>query len=124
MCPDCNGLGTKPEMDPDLIVPDPTRTIREGAVEPWASGMTRGEGWTAEFVEQLAQGVRASTSTCRGRSCPSASRTSSSTGPEGKEFTIKWGEGGRWTMEWEGLVNKLMRSFKTTAVRGDAAATT
>ena len=54
MCPDCNGLGTKPEMDPDLIVPDPSRTIREGAVEPWSSGMVRGEGWTAEFVEQLA----------------------------------------------------------------------
>src|SRR5262249_40936342 len=31
MCPDCNGLGTKPEMDPDLIIPDPGRTIREGA---------------------------------------------------------------------------------------------
>jgi excinuclease ABC subunit A len=55
MCPDCNGLGTKPEMDPDLIVPDPSLTIREGAVEPWASGMERGEGWTFEFVEQLAK---------------------------------------------------------------------
>ena len=55
MCPDCNGLGTKPEMDPDPIVPDPARTIREGAVEPWSSGMVRGEGWTAEFVEQLAK---------------------------------------------------------------------
>jgi excinuclease ABC subunit A len=55
MCPDCNGLGTKPEMDPDLIVPDASRTIREGAVEPWSSGMVRGEGWTAEFVEQLAK---------------------------------------------------------------------
>ena len=27
---------------------------------------------------------------------------------------MKWGDGGRWKMEWEGLVSKLMRSFKTT----------
>ena len=37
-CPDCQGLGTRAEMDPDLIVPDPSLTIRDGAVEPWASG--------------------------------------------------------------------------------------
>ncbi len=42
MCTECNGLGTKPEMDPDLIVPDQTRTIRDGAVEVWASGMAKG----------------------------------------------------------------------------------
>ena len=41
-------------MDPDLIVPDPTRSIRDGAIEPWASGMNKGEGWTADFVESLA----------------------------------------------------------------------
>ena len=35
-------------------------------------------------------------------------------GSGGKEFTVKWGAGGKWTMEWEGIVNKLMRSFKTT----------
>ncbi len=58
MCPDCNGLGTRPEMDPDLIVPDVRRTIREGAVEPWATGMGKGEGWTAEFVEQLARAFK------------------------------------------------------------------
>ena len=31
-CPDCQGLGTRAEMDPDLIIPDPTLTIRQGAV--------------------------------------------------------------------------------------------
>ncbi len=82
--------------------------------------MTRGEGWTAEFVEQLAQGVQASTSTPRGRSCPKRERDLVLYGSSGKEFTLKWGDGGRWRMEWEGLVNKLMRRFKTTAVRGDA----
>ncbi len=39
-CPDCSGLGTKKEVDPELIIPDPERTLREGAIQPWASGHT------------------------------------------------------------------------------------
>ncbi|HTJ36049.1 MAG TPA: excinuclease ABC subunit UvrA [Dactylosporangium sp.] len=39
-CPDCTGIGTKKEVDPELIVPDPERSLREGAVAPWASGHT------------------------------------------------------------------------------------
>src|SRR5512133_3392981 len=57
-CPDCQGLGTRAEMDPDLIIPDPSLTIRQGAVEPWASGMERGEGWTFEFVEHLSRALK------------------------------------------------------------------
>jgi len=36
-CPACDGLGKRLVMDPDLVVPDPTRSIHEGAVEPWSS---------------------------------------------------------------------------------------
>jgi len=32
-CPDCHGLGTKLEFDPDFIVPDKNKTINEGAIE-------------------------------------------------------------------------------------------
>jgi excinuclease ABC subunit A len=39
-CPDCTGLGTKKEVDPELIVPDPERTLREGALHPWSGGQT------------------------------------------------------------------------------------
>jgi excinuclease ABC subunit A len=39
-CPDCSGLGTKKEVDPELIIPDPDRTLRDGAIQPWASGHT------------------------------------------------------------------------------------
>ena len=35
-CPECTGLGTRKEVDPELIVPDPERTLREGAISPWA----------------------------------------------------------------------------------------
>ena len=34
-CPQCDGLGTKMYFDPDLIVPNPGLSIREGAVVPW-----------------------------------------------------------------------------------------
>jgi excinuclease ABC subunit A len=34
-CPTCDGLGTTREIDPERVVPDPGRSIREGAVRPW-----------------------------------------------------------------------------------------
>ncbi|MCM8795248.1 MAG: excinuclease ABC subunit UvrA [Candidatus Omnitrophica bacterium] len=37
-CPDCNGLGTKLEFDPDLIIPDKDKSINEGCIEPWRRG--------------------------------------------------------------------------------------
>ncbi|WP_416903270.1 excinuclease ABC subunit UvrA [Micromonospora echinospora] len=37
-CPECTGLGTKKEVDPELIIPDPERTLREGAIQPWGTG--------------------------------------------------------------------------------------
>ena len=37
-CPDCEGLGRKLRFVPELIVPDPTKSIREGALKPWRIG--------------------------------------------------------------------------------------
>jgi excinuclease ABC subunit A len=36
-CPKCDGLGSHMEIDPDLVVPDPSLSLAEGAIEPWAS---------------------------------------------------------------------------------------
>jgi excinuclease ABC subunit A len=36
-CPTCDGLGTRLEVDPELVVPDPDLSINEGAIAPWAS---------------------------------------------------------------------------------------
>ncbi|MDA8275614.1 MAG: excinuclease ABC subunit UvrA [Actinomycetota bacterium] len=35
-CPACSGLGTTFEVDPDLVVPDPARSLAEGALAPWS----------------------------------------------------------------------------------------
>jgi len=37
-CPECNGLGTKLEFDPDLVIPDKNKSINTGAIEPWKRG--------------------------------------------------------------------------------------
>jgi excinuclease ABC subunit A len=37
-CPDCTGLGTKLEVDPELVVSDPTKTLADGAIGPWSGG--------------------------------------------------------------------------------------
>ena len=37
-CPDCTGLGTRLEVDPELVVPDPDKTLAEGAIGPWSGG--------------------------------------------------------------------------------------
>ncbi len=112
MCPDCNGLGTRPEMDPDLIVPDPRRTIREGAVEPWATGMGKGEGWTAELVEQLARAFKLDLDT-PWEKLSKRERDIVLHGSAGKSFTVRG-----WRMEWEGILNKLMKGFRTTHSEG------
>ncbi len=35
-CPSCTGLGTRMEVDPELVVPDPSATLAEGALQPWS----------------------------------------------------------------------------------------
>ena len=37
-CPDCTGLGTKMEVDPELVVSDPSRTLADGAIAVWIGG--------------------------------------------------------------------------------------
>jgi len=40
-CEACDGLGTRYEVDPQLVVPDPDRSLADGAIAPWASGHQR-----------------------------------------------------------------------------------
>src|SRR6478736_2202448 len=41
-CPRCTGLGAQQEIDPDLLVPDPTLSIDDGALVPWSLGGSSG----------------------------------------------------------------------------------
>jgi len=35
-CPDCHGIGTRMEVDPELVVSDPSATLNEGVIGPWS----------------------------------------------------------------------------------------
>jgi excinuclease ABC subunit A len=51
-CPRCTGLGSQQEIDPELVVPDPTLSISEGAVAPWPVGHN---GYYEGIVQGLAE---------------------------------------------------------------------
>ncbi|MHB1847169.1 MAG: excinuclease ABC subunit UvrA, partial [Deltaproteobacteria bacterium] len=116
MCEECHGLGTRAEMDPDLLVPDPALSIREGAVEIWASGMSRGEGWTAELVEELAR-VGKLDLDVPWKELPQKKRDFILQGDGKAEIEFRWSEEGetrRYRRAWEGLLPHLLRRMKQT----------
>ncbi|WP_327291661.1 excinuclease ABC subunit UvrA [Streptomyces sp. NBC_01198] len=50
-CPDCTGIGSRMEVDPELIVPDDQKSLQEGAIAPWTGGMSKG------YFERLVDGL-------------------------------------------------------------------
>ena len=54
-CPDCTGLGTRMEVDPELIVPDSSKSLDEGAIAPWAGGHV--SDYFDRLIEALAETV-------------------------------------------------------------------
>lgn len=44
-CPDCQGLGTKKAIDPDLVIPNKDLTLREGAIVAWPTDDKQGYYW-------------------------------------------------------------------------------
>ena len=62
-CPGCDGLGIKSEIDPDLVVPDPSLSIEEGALAAWADPVTTRtnrwkRSWSGYYTEILDQVCR------------------------------------------------------------------
>jgi excinuclease ABC subunit A len=51
-CPECTGLGTRNELDPGLIIPNPQLSLGEGAVQPWARS-----GTSSPYYYSLLEGV-------------------------------------------------------------------
>src|SRR3954466_15571632 len=51
-CPDCTGLGTKLEIDPDLVIPDRSRSLATGALVPWAK-MPNDASWRLKILEAI-----------------------------------------------------------------------
>ena len=57
-CPACDGLGTSMFFDPDLVVPDDSKTLRDGAIAPWAGSKS---AYYAQTLDSLARHYKFST---------------------------------------------------------------
>ena len=51
-CPECDGLGTELQFEPDLVVPDPSLSLKDGAVYPWSR-----TGATSPYYEQTLESL-------------------------------------------------------------------
>ena len=54
-CPECSGIGTKLEVDNELIIPDDSISINEGAIAPWSGGQS--SDYFLRLLEALAKDV-------------------------------------------------------------------
>jgi excinuclease ABC subunit A len=118
MCGACNGLGTRLEVDPELVVPDASLSIRGGAIAPWASGMARGEGWTFRIADAVAKACKVDLDT-PWRKLGAKKQQMVLHGLSGKKIAVAWGkEGteshGTFGMRFEGVIPNLMRRFQQT----------
>jgi excinuclease ABC subunit A len=120
MCEACNGLGTRMEIDPDLVVPDPELSIGQDAVEPWGKAGSRESGWTARIIEAVCREFKIPTDK-PWKDLPEKSREIILHGMPERRVSVKWSGrhgSGSWAMRWEGVVNQLLRRFKETQSEG------
>jgi excinuclease ABC subunit A len=54
-CPDCTGLGTRLEIEPDLVVPNKNLSLRKGAIKPWVLQSGDSSAWHEAMLEAFAE---------------------------------------------------------------------
>ncbi len=101
-CPDCNGLGTKLEIDADLVVPDRARPLID-AIEPWKRG---GRGYLLYYrglLKEVARHYRFDTETPFNK-----------LGKETQKIVMYGSDLQVWGRRYEGVINQLERLFRET----------
>ena len=115
MCPDCSGLGTRMEMDPDLVVPNPGLSINEGAVKPLGA-VGEGTGWGTDVVRAVAR-ERGIDLNCAWDNLPAADQKVILYGTGASRVKVamrgSWGSGA-FRLRYEGAINSLMRRMRET----------
>jgi len=112
-CPACDGLGTKVVVDPDLVVPDETKSLRGGAVAPWANSSSP---YYAQTLDALARHYKASPGD-PWRELSKKVRQAILFGSGETAITIKYDDGVRTyetTKPFEGVVPNLDRRYRET----------
>jgi len=117
MCVECNGLGERQAADPSLVVPDPTRSIREGAVAVWGESIAKDSGWTTNIVKALAKAFKIDLDKPWSK-LSEKQREVLMHGTGDKRVTVAW-EGrhstGEWAMRFEGILAQLERRHRESS---------
>jgi excinuclease ABC subunit A len=112
-CPACDGLGTKVVVDPDLVVPDKTKSLRDGAVVPWANSSSP---YYTQTLDAIARHFKVS-ATDAWSELPDKVQSAVLFGSGKTSITMKYDDGLR-TYEtkkpFEGVVMNLERRYRET----------
>lgn len=115
-CEKCTGLGTFMKVDPDLIIPNPNLSIRDGAIK--ASGWYWAEGSVAAMYYQGLADEYGFTLDTPIKELSQEARDALLYGTKGKRITMhrenEFGSG-EYRNEFEGIVNNLERRFRETS---------
>jgi excinuclease ABC subunit A len=113
-CPRCTGLGAQLEIDPDLLVPDTSLSIEEGALVPWTIGS---QSFYESVIEAVADRYEISLGT-PWRDLSSAEQERFLYGTGGDKVFVTYrnrmGRRRQYTMAFEGLVSNLQRRYRET----------
>ena len=109
-CPGCSGLGSRLEVDPDLIVPDPTRTLAEGAIKPFSGNLN----YYPQLLEAAARHLNTDIDT-PWNELPDSARETLLRGLGDERIRIDYvtrdGRETYWYTKYEGALNSVMRRY-------------
>jgi excinuclease ABC subunit A len=112
-CPTCDGLGTQQAIDPNLIVPDETAALKDGAIAPWARSSSPYYNQTLEALGK-AYGFKIG---AKWADLSEEAQQAILYGTRGKEITFQYDDGLRsyqTTKPFEGVIPNLERRWKET----------
>lgn len=114
-CPDCSGLGTKLEIDPELIL-NKNLTIAQGAIKAWTHGTTVGQTWLMRILGTVAQknGFDLNTAV---KDLTKKQLDIVLYGSGDKSYNVEYDSdkfSGELTTEFEGVIPNLERRYKQT----------
>ena len=112
-CPVCDGLGNKMIFDPEMVVPDTTLSLKDGAVAPWAHSSS---GWYEQTLESLAKAFKGSM-TAPWEKLPKKLQDAILYGTGEDKITFKYWDGTRdyqTSNKFEGVLPNLRRRYMET----------
>ena len=114
-CPACTGLGVRMEVDPELVIPDRSRSVAEGAIEPWARATTSGT-WYARVLEALLASYGLETQTPIADYPPDVmdALLHGSEEPLTITYTNRRGRRRKYETQFEGVLTNLARRHRET----------